>query len=140
MKLAFYIICLFVSGTIISCSKNTETIDYVTNVPGLTHLNPVKKGESFIISPSLPDSNASVRWSINPLDGTELSPDGAQVEISINLAGSYTITAHYFSPSNTITPYDSSVYLIVVSDSFYVSQPPVGSDLDTVQLTGRPSW
>ncbi len=129
--------CLILFGIMPSCIKNTATIEYLSGnsnqIPA--PLNPVKQGEPFIITAVLPDSNASVRWTIRPSDNTDLTFNGNQAMISISLAGTYAITANFYSPSNNATPFDSSNYTIIVNDSIYTA-PPVGSGLDTVQLAG----
>jgi hypothetical protein len=124
-------------GIMLSCVKNTATIEYIASNPNrnLVSLKPMKKGEPFVILPVLPDSNATVRWTIRPSDSTQLSINGNQVTISISLAGSYVITANFYAPSNSVSPYDSSTYTIIVSDSVYT--PQVRSDYDTVLLDGR---
>jgi hypothetical protein len=131
------LIWLILFGIMLSCVKNTATIEYAASGPNrnLVSLNPVKKGESFDIFPVLPDSNATIRWTIRPSDSTQLSINGNQVTISIFLAGSYVITANFYAPSNTVSPYDSSIYTIIVKDSVSVLPPPQ-SDYDTLPLEG----
>jgi hypothetical protein len=131
------LICLVLFGIMLSCVKNTARIEYAASISNrnLVPLNPVKKGEPFVIFPLLPDSNATVRWTIRPSDSTQLSTNGNQVTISIFLAGSYVITANFYAPSNTVSPYDSSIYTIIVNDSVYT--PQVRSEYDTVLLNGK---
>ncbi len=128
--------CLILFGIIPSCIKNTATVEYLSGNSNqiVTPLNPVKRGEPFEITPVLPDSNASVRWTIRPSNNTELTLNGNQAMISISLAGNYAITANFYSPSNNVTPFDSSNYSIIVNDSLYT--PPVISVGDSVLPIG----
>ena len=134
------LIFLILFGIMPSCVKNTATTEYTSGNANqnLTSLSPVKKGEPFVISAVLPDSNASVRWTIRPSDSTDLVAQGNQVKILINLAGSYVITANFYSAFNTVIPYDSNIYNIVVKDSAKdsISLPPPPSDYDTLSLAG----
>ncbi len=123
-----------------SCVKNSATIEYISSYANqhLIPLNPVKEGESFTISTVLPDSNTTVRWTIRPSDSTALVVHGNQVKVLINLAGSYVITANFYSTFNTTIPYDSNIYSIVVKDSAKdsVTLSPPPSDYDTLSLAG----
>jgi hypothetical protein len=129
------LICLILFGIMPSCVKNSATIDYTSGNANqhLIPLNPVKKGEPFIISAVLPDSNASVRWTIRPSDSTQLNANGNRVMITITFPGMYLITVNFYSPSDPIKPYDSSTYSVTVTDTNYTQQVGPG---DTVSLAG----
>lgn len=129
------LIGLILLGIVPSCVKNTATTVYTSGNANqnFTTLNPVKKGEPFIISAVLPDSNATVRWTIRPSDNTDLTTQGNQVIISITYAGMYAITANFYTPADPVKPYDSNNYSIIVNDSVYT---PQGGPGDTIPLAG----
>ena len=131
-------------GIMSSCVKNTATIDYVGSYikPGvILPDSTIKKGESFVVYTIAPDSNSIIRWSIKPSDSTEIIPNGDHAIVHISLAGTYLITANFYSPADSVNPYDSSHSTIIIHDSVNrppppVPPPPPAQDYDTISLAG----
>jgi len=131
-------ICLFSLMVIPACIKNTVAVDYVGThkTPDIILPKPiVKKGEPFTVSIPTLDPNTIIKWAIRPTDSTVLIPYGNDLIINISLAGTYLLTANFYTATDTVTAYDSTNSTIIVSDSLYV--PPVASDYDTVPLAGQ---
>ena len=133
------LMCLVLFGIMPSCVKNTATIEYRGSYNKPTVILPdstIKKGESFVVSTTVPDSNSIIRWSIQPSDSTSIIANGNQATVHISLAGTYLITANFYSPADPVNPYDSSHSTIVVKDS--ANKPPVPPvrDYDTLSLVG----
>lgn len=131
-------VCLFFALVMPACIKNTVSVDYVgtKKTPEIILPKPiVKKGEPFVVSTNEDDPNTVIKWAIRPSYGTVLIPYGSEVTINISVAGSYLITASFYSPADTVKAFDSTHSTIIVNDSVY-SAPPIGSGLDTVSLTG----
>jgi hypothetical protein len=129
-------ICLFSFVVIPACIKNTVTVDYAgpnKNPVILLPKDTVKRGEPIVVSTTVQDPNTIIKWAIRPSLGTALIPNGNEVTINISLAGTYLLTANFYSLTNTVTAYDSTHSTIHVSDSVYV--PPSGSNI--VPLTDK---
>ncbi|SRR5579871_863929 len=111
-------VCVLISTMIIfiaSCNKNNST----TSKSGLTLSNAtVKKGQPLVVTSNV--SGGFVKWTVNPSSaGTWVNASGNKSVILFSNAGSYTITANYFTDSVAPVPYDSSSSGVVVTDSIY---------------------
>lgn len=131
-------ICAFFFVVIPACIKNTVSVDYIGTgrTPDIILPKPiVKRGEPFVVSTTIQNPDTTVKWSIRPSDSTSIIPYGNEAFINISLAGTYIITASFYSPADPVKAYDSSHSTIIVNDSLYV--PQVTSDYDTVALAGQ---
>jgi hypothetical protein len=129
-------VCLFLTVVFPACVKNTVSVNYVGTKKGPEIILPkpiVKKGEPFVVSTNGQDPGSVIKWAIRPSSGTELIPNGNEATISISAAGSYLITADFYSPTDTVIAFDSTHSTVIVNDSAY-SAP--GAGYDTVPLAG----
>ena len=134
----FVIACLTLTMVIPACIKNTVSVNYTgtKKTPEIILPKPiVKRGEPFTVSTNAPDPATVIKWAIRPSASTVLIPYGNELFVSISASGTYLLTANFYTPADTVTAYDSTHTTITVNDSVYTA-PPIGSDLDSVQLTG----
>lgn len=131
-------VCLLYLIVIPACIKNSVSVNYVGTVqsPDIVLPKPVvKRGELFLVSTTTQNPGTTVKWSIRPSDSTAIIPYGNEAYINISLAGTYIITASFYSPADPVNAYDSTHSTIIVNDSVYL--PPAISDYDTVALAGQ---
>src|SRR5664279_1237981 len=106
-----FIVSLFFFAVIPACIKNTVTVDYVGthNPPPIVIPKPiVKRGEPFTVSTSPTDPNTIIKWAIRPSDNTAIIPYESEAFITITLAGTYVITADFYTSVDTVHAFDSS--------------------------------
>jgi hypothetical protein len=140
MRISFasFGLCLVLIAAHISCVKSTGTTNYTGNQDNskLTlSKTVVEKGEPLLASTTNSNANAIIRWQVHPAGNTVILPSGDKAAIFITNAGSYQVTANYYSPSDTTIAYDSSNSSITVNDSVY-TPPPVSLGYDTASLAG----
>ncbi len=66
----------------------------------------VKKGEPFTVTTNAPDPSTVIKWAIRPSYSTVLIPYGNELFVSISVAGTYLLTADFYTPADTIIAYD----------------------------------
>ncbi|HLX92284.1 MAG TPA: hypothetical protein VKR32_11400 [Puia sp.] len=92
----------------------------------------IERGEQ--VTASTNESNAIVKWKTNPSSAVILYSTNQNASATFALAGSYTITASYFSAADTLTAYDSASSPVTVTDSIY--QPGGVTDGDSLYVSG----
>ena len=132
-------ICMFSLDSDSACIKNTVSVDYAGGheIPDIILQKPsVKRGEPFFVSTNVQNPDTVIKWSIRPSDSTAIIPYGNDAFINISLAGTYLITANFYSPADTIKAYDSIHSTIIVNDSLFAPTGPTNHNYDTVSLAG----
>jgi hypothetical protein len=134
LKTAAVIFVLLIA-TISSCVKTASTGQHSGSNATLTlSKSSVKRGEQVMVSTSETSPAVLIKWTTSVPDGSIISPANSQAAVIFALAGNYTITASYFSASDTASAYDSSSSPLTVTDSIY--SPASSSTGDTTYLTG----
>jgi hypothetical protein len=116
-----------------ACKKNNSS----SKVNPLITLSKssIKRGEQLFATTNVENSNSIIRWTVKPSAYVQLLPANSHTTAIFAFAGTYQITANYYSPSDTLVAYDSSNAPIVVTDSIF-TPPLIGSNTDSVTLEG----
>jgi hypothetical protein len=117
-KFILFVIGVALAGTLYtSCKKNSST----TGNSGLTLSNlSVKRGERLIATAAEPSGNSVIKWSVSPPSAnTFISSSGNKSVLLFSIAGSYTITANYYTDSSANVPYGVNTSTVTVTDSIY---------------------
>jgi hypothetical protein len=127
------VILLFITYNF-ACRKNSN--QNIQGNPGLTlSKTSVKRGEQLLVSTNSPDTYSKIKWSVSPSGSSNILSANNQAAAIFIFAGTYHITASYFSSSDTSVAYDSSSLPVLVTDSFYTPTSD-GTNVDTASLAG----
>ena len=130
----FVFLLLIIFNT--SCKKNGST-DQNNNGNSVLTLSKttVKRGEQLLVSTNLSDANAKIKWTVFPSGNSNVLSSNKQADAIFAFAGTYRITASYYTLSDTTVAYDSSSSPVIVTDSFYTPTSN-GMNVDTASLAG----
>ena len=143
MKIAIriFLVILVLLGMNISCKKNN--VDQ--NTGGNSQLSllslsksSVKRGERLTATVNSVSPGSKIKWTIVPAASSAVLPANDKAAAIFALAGSYRITASYYSLTDSLVAYDSSSAPVTVSDSIS-NDPvytPIDDGLDTASLEG----
>jgi hypothetical protein len=140
MKIIFKVFPFFplLATFILACNKNNSSkINNDGKIASVLTLSKsrVKRGEQLFVSTNAADTNSSIRCAVKPSVYARVLAANNQAAAIFPFAGTYQITASYYSASDTLVAYDSSSAAIIVKDSIY-SPLPIGSNTDTLSLAG----
>jgi hypothetical protein len=119
---------------ILACNKNNNS-SRVNSLITLSKPN-IKRGEQLFATTNTGNSNSIIKWTVKPSAYVQVLPANSHATAIFALAGTYQITASYYSASDTSVAYDSSRASIIVTDSIFSASPLIGSNTDTVTLEG----
>jgi hypothetical protein len=138
MKIAiktFFVLVLFISF-FTACKKNDNAAHSTSTNSVLTlSKTTVKRGEQLLASTNLSDAGSKIKWTVYPAGSSNISSANKEAAAIFAFAGTYHITANYFSSSDTSVAYDSSSSPVTVTDSFYTPSSN-GMNVDTTSLAG----
>jgi hypothetical protein len=131
----FFVLLLFVISYT-ACKKNDNS-NHSTGGNSILTLSKatVKRGEQLLASTNLTDANSKIKWTVFPSGSSNVSSANKEAAAIFAFAGTYRITASYYSPSDTSVAYDSSSSPVTVNDSFYTPTSN-GMNVDTASLAG----
>jgi hypothetical protein len=131
----FFVLLMFITFYT-SCRKNSDT-DHNTSGNSVLTLSKttVNRGEQLLVSTNLSDVNSKIKWTVFPSGYSNVSPANKEAAAIFAFAGTYRITASYYSLSDTSAAYDSSSSTVLVTDSFYTPTSN-GMNVDTASLAG----
>lgn len=131
----FFVLLLLITF-FAACEKN-DNADHSTSGNTVLTLSKttVKRGEQLLASTNLSDAGSKIKWTVFPSGSSNISSANKEAAVMFALAGTYHITASYYSPSDTSVAYDSSSSPITVTDSFYTPTSN-GMNVDTTSLAG----
>lgn len=122
-------------ATMSGCVKNAGSGQHSGSQASLTlSKSSVKRGEQVVVSTSESNPAVLIKWRTSMPGASIISAANTRAAVMFALAGNYTITASYFSASDSATAYDSSSSPLTVTDSIY--SPASSSTGDTTYLTG----
>jgi hypothetical protein len=131
----FFVFLLFFSF-FAACKKSDNTGQNTNSKSVLTlSKTTVKRGEQLLASTNLSETGSKIKWTVYPSGSSNISSANKEAAAIFALAGTYHITASYYSPSDTSVAYDSSSSPITVTDSFYTPTSN-GMNVDTASLAG----
>ena len=129
----FLVLLLFITFYT-SCKKDANADQNTKGNSVLTlSKTTVKRGEQLLASTNLSDANSKIKWTVFPSGSSNISSANKEAGAIFALAGTYRITASYYSPSDTAVAYDSSSSPVTVTDSFYTPTSN-GMNVDTASL------
>jgi hypothetical protein len=137
IKILFVILILF--GLNNACKKNNNT---VSNPKGNSQIvlskTRVNRGERLTASLKSTDPNSKIKWTIVPAASSQVMPANDKAAAIFALAGSYRITASYYTLGDSSVAYDSSSAPVTVTDSIDTTPvfTPFDDGLDTASLEG----
>jgi hypothetical protein len=124
------LIILVIIVALLSCTKDSKS-DKKSSPLNVSSTN-VQRGEPLLASTNLA-GNVLTKWAVYPSTNATLIPANNQAEALFAYAGTYRITASYFTASDTTIAYDSSSAQIDVNDTIYAPRP---DGRDSVGLVG----
>jgi hypothetical protein len=136
VKIIFAVLLFFDMNS--ACKKNSVDQSTKGNSQLTLSKSKVNRGERLTASVNSSDPNKKIKWKIVPAASSQVTPLNDKAAAIFALAGSYQITASYYTQGDSLVAYDSSSAPVTVTDSIDTTPvfTPIDDGLDTASLEG----